>query len=126
MLDKSKLIILVTGTNIKPYDKNWKECERTWIPELRKLGFNVMVAIGIPTISNYYLIDGDKIYFKAEDTKDGLVDKSIKLPIKWILNETKYEYYFRIDSDSFVAPLRFKKMLVGISLVSNRSTTIAK
>jgi hypothetical protein len=28
-IDKSKIIILVTGTTNKPYDKNWKECERT-------------------------------------------------------------------------------------------------
>lgn len=111
MFDKSKLIILVTGTNIEPYDKNWKESEKTWIPELRKLGYNIKISIGVPSLSNYYLLDNDKIYFKTYDTKDGLVDKSIKLPIKWILAETKYQYYMRIDSDSFVAPLRFEKML---------------
>ena len=53
MFDKSKLIILVTGTNIAPYDKNWKECQSTWIPELRKLGYNVKVAIGNPDLENY-------------------------------------------------------------------------
>ena len=111
MFDKSKLIILVTGTNTKPYDKNWKECESTWIPELRKLGYNVKVAIGLSSLTNYYMMDGDTIYFKADDSKDGLFDKSVNLPIKWILEETDYEYYFRIDSDSFVAPKRFETML---------------
>ena len=111
MFDKSKLIILVTGTNTKPYDKNWKECESTWIPELRKLGYSVKIAIGIPSLTNYYMVDGDIIYFRADDGKDGLVDKSVQLPIKWILEETDYEYYFRIDSDSFVAPKRFESML---------------
>lgn len=111
MFDKNKLIILVTGTNIHPHNNNWIECQRTWIPKLVEVGFNVMIAIGIPSLTNYYLMDGNKIYFKADDTKDGLVDKSIKLPIKWILNETDYEYYMRIDSDSFVVPDRFESML---------------
>ncbi len=55
MFDRSKIMILVTGTTIEPYAQNWKECEATWIPELRKLGYNVMVAIGnrFPLISIY-------------------------------------------------------------------------
>lgn len=111
MFDKSKLVILVCGTNIKPYDNNWRECERTWIPELRKLGYNVMVAFGLPSLENYYRLDGDRIYFRADDEKSGLVDKRIKFPIRWILSDTKYEYYMNIDSDSFVHPKRFDDML---------------
>ena len=111
-LDKSKLIILVTGTTIEPWDQNWKECEATWIPELRKLGYNVMVAIGNPDLETDYSISDNIIYFKADDTKRGLFDKSIRLPIKWILQQTDYEYYFRIDSDSFVAPIRFDRMMI--------------
>jgi hypothetical protein len=111
-LDKSKLIILVTGTTIEPWDQNWKECEATWIPELRKLGYNVMVAIGNPDLDTDYSISGNIITFKADDTKRGLFDKSIRLPIKWILQQTNYEYYFRIDSDSFVAPIRFDRMMI--------------
>jgi hypothetical protein len=111
-LDKSKLIILVTGTTIEPWDQNWKECETTWIPELRKLGYNVMIAIGNPDLDTDYSINGNIITFKADDTKTGLFDKSIRLPIKWILHNTDYEYYFRIDSDSFVAPIRFDRMMI--------------
>jgi hypothetical protein len=111
-LDKSKLIILVTGTTIEPWDQNWKECEATWIPELRKLGYTVMVAIGNPDLDTHYVISNNIIYFKADDTKRGLFDKSIRLPIKWILQQTNYEYYFRIDSDSFVAPKRFDRMML--------------
>ena len=84
-MDKSKIIVLVTGTTIEPWAQNWKECEMTWIPELRKLGYNVMVAIGNPQLETQWKIDGDMIWFKAEDTKRGLYDKSIRLPIKWIL-----------------------------------------
>jgi hypothetical protein len=111
MFDKSKLIILVTGTTIEPWAQNWKECYNTWIPELKKLGYNVMPAIGNPNLENWFEIDNDIIWFKAEDTKLGLFDKSIKLPCKWVIEETNYEYYFRIDSDSFVHPHRFDEMI---------------
>ena len=110
-IDKSKIIILVTGTTNKPYDENWKECERTWIPELRKLGYEVKVAIGNPKLKDYYTIKENIIYFRADDSKFGLYDKSIRIPIIWILAETDYQYYIRIDSDSFVEPKRFDKML---------------
>lgn len=108
---KDKIVVLVTGTLIKPWVNNWKECEQTWIPKLRELGYTVMVALGDESLDDYYKIDGNIIYFKAADTKMGLYDKSVRLPIKWILEETQYQYYFRIDSDSFVHPERFDKMM---------------
>ena len=111
MFDRSKIMILVTGTTIAPWDQNWKECEMTWIPELRKLGYDVKVAIGNPDLETEWKVGDDMIWFKAADTKMGLYDKSIRLPIKWILEETDYEYYFRIDSDSFTHPQRFDDML---------------
>lgn len=111
MFDKSKLIILVTGTTIQPYDKNWKECESTWMPELRNLGYTVKVAIGNPKMNKYVKEVNNIVYFAAEDTKRGLFDKSIRLPCRWILEETNYEYYFRIDSDSFVNPHKFDNMI---------------
>ena len=111
MFDKSKMMILVTGTTIEPWAQNWKECEATWIPELRKLGYDIKVAIGNPNLETQWKIDGDMIWFKAEDTKRGLYDKSIRMPIDWILKETDYEYYFRIDSDSFVHASRFDWMV---------------
>ena len=111
MFNISDVVIMVTGTTIEPYAENWRECERTWIPELRKIGYRVLIALGNPDLETYYKIEGDTIWFKAEDTKYGLYDKSIRLPIKWILEETDYKYYFRIDSDSFVAPKRFHLML---------------
>jgi hypothetical protein len=110
-IDKNKIIILVTGTTNKPYDKNWKECERTWIPELRKLGYEVKVAIGNAKLKDYYSIKENIIYFRADDSKFGLYDKSIRIPIIWILAETDYQYYIRIDSDSFVEPKKFDEMI---------------
>jgi hypothetical protein len=116
-----EVLIMVTGSHTKP--DNYKECERTWIPKLRDLGFNVMVSLGNlecdeygqlteNDFENYYeLLSDTTIQFRTFDSKDGLFDKSIKLPAKWVLEETDYKYYFRIDSDSFVHPERFKKML---------------
>jgi hypothetical protein len=120
MIDKSKIIILVTGTTIEPHAQNWKECSNTWIPELKKMGYNIMVAIGDPNLESWFEIKDDIIWFKAEDTKMGLYDKSIRLPIKWILENTQYEYYFRIDSDSFVEPNKFDEMMTqNISEIPN-------
>lgn len=116
-----KIVIMVTGSHSKP--DNYKECEATWIPKLRELGFRVIVALGSTDIDetgvlevndfdNYYqFLDENTIQFRTFDSKDGLFDKSIKLPAKWVLEETDYEYYFRIDSDSFVHPFRFYFML---------------
>ena len=110
-MDKNKVIILVTGTNNYPSSLNWKECENTWVPMLRELGYTVKISFGDPNLENYYSDEGNYIKFKTSDGKDGLLDKSIKLPIKWILEHTEYKYYFRIDSDSFVHPKRFDLML---------------
>jgi hypothetical protein len=119
---QNKVVIMVTGTLIEPYDSNWRECEATWIPMLRNLGYRVISVVGNPTITdkktldqikNYYkFINENLIQFETFDTKVGLYDKSINLPIKWILSETDYEYYFRIDSDSFVHPHRFHEMII--------------
>jgi hypothetical protein len=117
-----KVIIMVTGSHRKP--DNHKECEKTWIPLLRKMGFKVLTALGNKQVQEYGLLtpndfknyyeftNKNTIQFRTFDDKRGLYDKSIKLPAKWILEETDYEYYFRIDSDSFVHPQRFKQMLI--------------
>jgi|TARA_B110000483_G_scaffold142319_1_gene170069 hypothetical protein len=116
-----KVLIMVTGSYAE--SENYKECEKTWMPLLRKMGFKVLTALGNREVQeygvltsndfeNYYKFLGkNTIEFRTFDDKRGLFDKSIKLPAKWILEETDYEYYFRIDSDSFVHPMRFKQML---------------
>jgi hypothetical protein len=112
-----KIVIMVTGSHRK--SENHIECEQTWIPKLREMGFDVFVALGnvdvenyghltLNDFKNYYeFINEHTIQFRTFDSKVGLFDKSIKLPIQWILENTNYEYYFRIDSDSFVHPERF-------------------
>lgn len=110
MIDRSKIIILVTGTIKDPWDKNWKECSSTWIPLLRQLGYCIKVVLGDLEVDNFS-DDGDIIRFHACDSKRGLVDKSVVYPMRWILEHTDYEYYMRIDSDSFVHPNRFDAMM---------------
>ena len=110
-IDRSKIIILVTGTMNSPWDSNWKECASTWVPLVRKLGYDVKIAIGDPSIPDFFLDEGEIIKFKACDSKLGLVDKSVTFPIRWILDNTDYDYYVRIDSDSFVHPIRFDSMM---------------
>jgi len=119
---QKKVVIMVTGTLIQPYDKNWRECEATWVPLMRQLGYKVISVYGNPKIThkktleqikNYYkFVDNNTIQFQTFDTKVGIYDKSINLPIKWILEETDYEYYIRVDSDTFINPILFHEMLV--------------
>ena len=58
MFDKSKMMILVTGTTIEPYDSNWKECNNTWIPELRNLGYKTYNNI---IDESYDTVDNDSV-----------------------------------------------------------------
>jgi hypothetical protein len=111
-VDKNKVIILVTGfKELEPWNENWKECERTWVPLVRELGYDVKISFGDTSIEDYFLDEGNHIKFKASIGKDGVLDKRLKLPIKWILEHTDYNYYFCIDSDCFVHPKRFDDMI---------------
>jgi len=107
-----KVIILVTGSKeLEPWNSNWKECERTWVPLLRELGYDIKISFGDSNIEDYFLDEGNHIKFKASIGKDGILDKRLKLPVRWILEHTDYEYYFCVDSDSFIHPKRFDTML---------------
>ena len=118
---QDRVVIMVTGTTIEPFSNNLKECERTWMPKLRELGYKVISVIGNPDITHkksqhqldnwFKFIGDDTIKFETFDNKVGIFDKSIYLPVRWVLEHTDYEYYMRIDSDSFVHPQRFHKML---------------
>jgi hypothetical protein len=58
-----------------------------------------------------YSLRGDFFLSKCDDAKEGLFYKKILNPIKWILKNNDFDYYFTIDSDSFVHPTRFENML---------------
>ena len=62
--NRSNVIILVTGFKERePWNSNWKECERTWVPLVRKLGYDVKISFGDPTIDDYFLDEGNHIHF---------------------------------------------------------------
>ena len=74
---------------------------------VKKNGFTVLTALGNKQVQEYGMLtpndfknyyeftNKNTIQFRTFDDKRGLYDKSIKLPAKWILEETDYEYYFR-------------------------------
>jgi hypothetical protein len=113
MIDKSKIIILILGSNNYPWSKNWRECYTTWVPLVKQLGYHVKVVLDDPNIENYFSDEGDILKFKIKDSsKKSIFDKRLKYPIQWILDHTNYEYYFAIDSDVFIHPHRFDQMMV--------------
>jgi hypothetical protein len=45
------VIVMVTGSHLRP--ENMKECERTWVPKLRELGFTVLLSMGNLEVDNF-------------------------------------------------------------------------
>jgi hypothetical protein len=110
-MNLSRILISIVGTKNSPHHQNWIECCTTWVPLLRRLGYKVIVLLSEDNISQEYTLRDDFFISKCKDTKEGLFYKKILNPIKWILESNDFDYYFPIDSDSFVHPLRFEKML---------------
>jgi len=111
-MDRSKILLIVTGSNVSPWDKNWMECANTWIPLLKQLGYHVKVSIADENLDDYFLDECDIIKFKSSVGKDGLFERGLTLPLRWILENTNYQYYFKVDSDTFIHPKRFDNMLI--------------
>jgi hypothetical protein len=110
-MDLSRILISVVGTNNSPNHENWIECSKTWVPYLRKLGYKVVVLLSDNSIYYDYTLRGDFLLSKCDDGKGGLFFKKVLNPIKWILENNDFDYYFTVDSDSFVHPIRFERML---------------
>lgn len=110
-MDLSRVLISVVGTEVSPHHENWIECTKTWVPYLRKMGYKVVVLLSEENMHYDYSLRGDFLLTKSKDGKDGLFFKKILSPIKFILDNNDFDYYFAIDSDSFVHPIRFEQML---------------
>ena len=110
-MNLSRILISVVGTNKTPHHENWIECSKTWVPYLRKLGYKVVILLSDENIYYEYTLRGDFFLSKCSDEKEGLFFKKILNPIKWILDNNDFDYYFPIDSDTFVHPARFEQML---------------
>jgi hypothetical protein len=111
-MDKSKIVIIITGSQVDGWDKNWQECLFTWIPLVRQLGYHVKISFPDNNIPDYFLDEDGIIKFKCSYDKYGLFDRAVKLAFRWVLDYTDYEYYVKIDSDTFIHPTRFDNMLM--------------
>lgn len=114
VLDRGRILIGVPGTFNYPHSKNWIECESTWIPLLREKGYDVKILLSDPDQNEIYKIKGNFFLSKNSDEKNGLYYKNYHFISKYILSSDKYDYYFKIDSDSFVHPERFDEMIVSL------------
>lgn len=114
MFDRSKILIGVPGTYNYPNSKNWIECESTWIPLLRDKGYDVLILLSDESQIENYKIRGNFFITKNSDLKDGLYYKNYFHISDYVLISDRYDYYFKIDSDSFVHPERFDRMLQSL------------
>jgi len=112
--DRSKILIGVPGTFNYPHSKNWIECESTWIPILRDKGYDIKILLSDPEQDENYKVKGNFFITKNSDLKDGLYYKNYHHISDYILSSNKYDYYFKIDSDSFVHPERFDEMMSSL------------
>jgi hypothetical protein len=110
-VDRSRILISVVGTLNPPHHENWVECSKTWIPHLRNLGYKVVVLLSNEEMHYNYSLRGDFLLTKSGDGKGGLFFKKVLHPIQFILDGNEFDYYFTIDSDCFVHPLRFDEMI---------------
>ena len=112
--DRSRILIGVPGTFNYPHSKNWIECESTWIPKLREKGYDVKILLSDPEQNINYKIKGNFFITKNSDFKDGLYYKNYHYMSEYILSNNQYDYYVKIDSDSFVHPERFDEMISSL------------
>jgi hypothetical protein len=82
------------------------------MPLLRQMGYHVKISFPSYDIPDYFKDEDDIIKFKCSHDKFGLFDRAVKLPFRWILDHTDYKYYVKIDSDTFIHPIRFDNMLM--------------
>lgn len=94
--------------------KNWIECENTWVPLLRKKGFNVIYLVSNEFLNKDYKYNDPFLSINCTDDELGFFKKTSLGPFKYVMEQTNYEYFFRIDNDCFVHPERFVDMLADV------------
>lgn len=113
-----KTLITVTGTWVESHSKNWIECESTWIPKLREMGFEILILMSNPHLDKEYEKIGNFFFSKCGDSMDEMYLKNHYYISKYLLDETDYDYRFHTDSDSFVHPERFIKLLEDYTITN--------
>jgi len=79
-------------------------CRRTWLPEVRKLGFDVVFLIGgHPEVKRV----GDELNLPVDDGYRQLPQKTIAF-CKWAIEQPGVTHIFKADDDTLIHPQRFK------------------
>lgn len=110
MINK-RVLITITGTWSPSHAKNWMECEATWVPRLRKMGFDVVYLMSNPHLDKPYERVGNFFFANCKDDLDSIYLKNHYYISQYVNNDTDYEYRFHTDSDTFIHPERFVRLL---------------
>ena len=114
----SKTLITITGNYTLSHYSNWIECESTWVPKLREKGFDVLYLMSNPHLDKDYELKGNFFFSNCSDDLDQIYYKNHHYISQYVLNETDYDYRFQIDSDTFVHPERFIKLIEDHTLTN--------
>lgn len=108
---KHKVIINLPDCRIVKYQEQQRECYETWIPEVRKLGIEVIKSVSMEDLDSEYYLDGDSLFCRCTDK----LDKNFTLKryyfLKWALENREFDYVFVTSFDTFVHPLRFLNLI---------------
>lgn len=104
---RPKVIINLPDCKIKKYQDQQRECYETWIPEVRKIGIEVVESVSEETLDSEYKLDGGSLLCKCNDNLDENFVLKRYYFLKWALENRDFDYVFVTSFDTFVHPLRF-------------------
>ena len=99
--------------NVSPHREYTLECENTWVPLVKKMGYDVIFT-GSKNVKEKYVIEGDKFYTNTNDAFEFLLYKRVMHLIDWVLEENKYSHVFFVDNDAFLHPIRFHIEMINL------------
>lgn len=118
--DKKRTLVTIIGTWKQSHSKNWIECESTWVPLLRDLGYDVWVIVSNTHMDKEFERRGNFFFVNCADTLNEIYYKSHYYISKWFINQMEYDYRFHLDSDSFIHPSKFDKFITEYTLEKPR------
>ena len=112
---KHKVIINLPDCRIVKYQEQQSECYETWIPEVRKLGIEVIKSVSMEDLDSEYYLDGDSLFCRCTDK----LDKNFTLKryyfLKWALENREFD---SIDYPQLVLVCLFTYLIFSIFLTS--------
>jgi len=106
-----KLAISIRSSFKSPYLERSSECIETWGRYFNKNGSKVFSCFGIPDLECLYKKVGNSFFSRVTDGKDGVFEKTVVNPCRWLSNDSDKDYLFVTDCDTFVHPRRFIEAL---------------